>query len=100
VTFDYTGAGGGAFVYLENTDGSTYAVRSGSDNPFAGIAVRGNPATVDAVMGDFDGDGDPDLLASDGSQERYYENDPSGSVPIFTERTGSGNPFDGTMPAI
>jgi hypothetical protein len=97
VTFDYTGGGSGTLVLVENTDGSTYARRTGSNNPFDGIPVSGNPASVDAVMGDFSGDSAPDLLVYDGSTERYYENDGSGS---FTEQTGPDNPFDGLATAF
>jgi hypothetical protein len=97
VTFDYSGDGSGTLVLIENTDGSTYTPQTGSDNPFDGITVSGNPATVDAVMGDFGGDDAPDLLVYDGSTERYYENDGTGT---FTEQTGSANPFDGVSPAF
>ncbi len=97
VTFDYTGGGTGALVLVENTDGSTYARQTGPDNPFDGLPVSGNHATVDAVMGNFSGDDAPDLLVYDGSTERYYENDGSGS---FAEQTGSANPFDGLSQAF
>jgi hypothetical protein len=97
VTFDYTGGGSGTLGLVENTDGSSYARQTGSDNPFDGIPVSGNQAAVDAVMGDFGGSPAPDLLVYDGSSERYYENDGSGS---FTEQTGSDNPFDGLSQAF
>jgi hypothetical protein len=97
VTFDYTGGGSGTLVLVENTDASTYARRTGSDNPFDGIQVSGNPATVDAVMGDFSGDGAPDLLVYDGATERYYENEGTGT---FTEQAGTDNPFDGLSQAF
>ena len=95
VPFDYTGSGTGTLGFVENTDGSTYARRTGTDNPFDGIAVSGNQSTVDAIMGDFDNDGDPDLLAYDGSSTHYYQNDTSGSGASFSETTGGANPFDG-----
>jgi len=97
VVFGYSSGGSGTLVLVENTDGSTYARQTGSDNPFEGLPVSGNQATVDAVMGDFSGNDAPDLLVYDGSSERYYENDGSGS---FSEQTGSANPFDGLSQAF
>jgi len=97
VVFDYAGGGTGTLVFVENTDGSTYARQTGADNPFDGISVSGNQATVDAVMGDFGGTPAPDLLVYDGSSERYYENDGTGT---FTEQTGSDNPFNGLSQAF
>ncbi|RXK50162.1 Ig-like domain-containing protein [Halorientalis pallida] len=82
--------------WLENTDGQTYVERTGADNPFAGIDVSGSSGTVDAVVGDFDDDGDPDLLAYDGSAEHYYENDGG----TFTERTKADSPFAGVQTAF
>ena len=97
VTYAYAGGGSGTLVLVENTDGAAYARRTGPDNPFDGLSVSGNQATVDAVMGDFSGDPAPDLLVYDGSTERYYENDGSGA---FTEQTGDANPFSGLTTAF
>ena len=97
VVFESTGGGAGTLVLVENTDGSTYVRQTGPANPFNGIPVRGNPATVDAIMGDFGGDAGPDLLAYDGTTERYYENDGAGA---FTEQTGAANPFSGLATAF
>ncbi|PEN12266.1 hypothetical protein CRI94_14610 [Longibacter salinarum] len=87
----------GTFAFIENTDGSTYTDQTGTNNPFDGIQVSGNQTSVDAVFGDFDTDDDIDLLVFDGSTERYYENDGSGT---FTEQTGASNPFDGIAQAF
>ena len=105
--------------YIENTGTSTapaFVQRTGGANPFDGIEAE-FPA-----LGDFDGDGsgrvrqsincdrtfvfragDPDLvvdlrLVVGGS--RYYsliylENTGTSTTPVFVQRTGSGNPFDG-----
>jgi hypothetical protein len=97
VTYAYGEGGRGTLVLVENTDGATYAQRTGPDNPFDGLSVSGNQATVDAVMGDFSGDRAPDLLVYDGSAERYYKNDGSGA---FTEQTGDANPFGGLQTAF
>ena len=81
------------FRYVaHNQSAGSYEARTGTDNPFDGITASGNQQTVDAILGDFDGDGDPDLLAFDGS-ERYFENDGG----TYIERTGSENPFAGIL---
>ncbi len=95
VVFDYDTGGNGRLRFLENTDGSTYERRTGAGNPFSGIAVTGTAGTADAIVGDFNSDGAPDLLAFDGTTERFYENEAPGGTLAFTERTGPDNPFDG-----
>lgn len=97
VTFTHTGGGTGTLAFFENTDGSTYVQQTGGDNPFGGLSVSGNQATVDAVMGDFSGTAAPDLLIYDGTAERYFENDGTGT---FSEMTGSDNPFAGLSTAF
>jgi len=96
--WDYEGsaAGDGTSIYLENTDGSTYTSSlNGGANPLSGVP---DPAEG-IIVGDFDTDGDIDVLGyDDGNYDSYtfYENDGSGS---FTATTGASNPFDGIAAA-
>jgi hypothetical protein len=87
---------GGALRYAENTGttiAATYVERTDGANPFNGIGVGtySKPSLVD-----LDGDGDLDALI--GEQDgvlNYYENTGTGLAPVYTERTGTANPFDG-----
>ena len=87
----------GTFEYFENTgtpDSPEFTQRTGFDNPFDGIAVGYGsfPAIVD-----IDGDNDFDLVVQvpdGGKQYSYFENTGTISSPIFTDRTGTDNPFE------
>lgn len=65
----------------------------GASSPFDAIDI-GDRAVPS--FGDIDGDGDFDLVvgAGDGTI-RFFENTGSAQAAVFTERTGSANPFDG-----
>ena len=86
----------GTLTYFESVPGEkgpTFVGVAGSADPFAGIDVG---SVCDPDFADLDGDGDFDLVASDGSSRlRYFENTGSSSAPAFAARTGSANPFGG-----
>nr|WP_304650685.1 FG-GAP-like repeat-containing protein [Synechocystis sp. LEGE 06083] len=90
------GESDGTLNYYENTGSSTapvYTERTGTANPFNGIDVR---TYSSPTLADIDGDGDLDAVIgeSDGNLN-YYENTGSNTAPVYTERTGSANPFNG-----
>jgi uncharacterized protein (DUF2141 family) len=85
----------GGFLYFENTGFRTqpaFVQRVGIANPLAGVDIG---YTSFPALGDFDGDGDFDLVAGDTFNElRYFENLGTDLV----ERTGSDDPISGLGP--
>ncbi|WP_328188043.1 Ig-like domain-containing protein [Marinobacter sp. OP 3.4] len=92
--WDFRGdtGGDGTSRYYENTGGSTYTSSlSGGNNPLSGVPDIG----TGVIVGDFDTDGDVDVLAFDDdtySSTTFYQNDGSGD---FTAVTGASSPFEG-----
>ncbi|MDM8522677.1 FG-GAP-like repeat-containing protein [Desulfococcaceae bacterium HSG8] len=86
----------GTIRYCQNTGSGSapfFEEKTGADNPLNGVNVEESSAPA---FTDIDGDGDMDAFI--GEYEgiiRYYQNTGSASVPVFTERTGTGNPFNG-----
>ncbi len=86
----------GALLYFENTGTSAAAAftqRTGSENPFDAVSVNEYSAPAFA---DLDDDGDFDLVVGEHlGALRYFENTGSAQTPVFVERSGAANPFDG-----
>ena len=86
----------GDFHYFQNTGTAgnpDFTLRTGELNPLDNLA-----ANLDStpVFADLDDDGDPDLVnGSHFGTISYFENTGSVTVPVFTHRSGSGNPFNG-----
>ncbi len=75
------------------TGASTFTQRTGAANPFNGVNAGLDSSTAFA---DLDGDGDLDALIGEtlGSLS-YFENTGTAETPIFTQRSGAANPFNG-----
>jgi uncharacterized protein (DUF2141 family) len=90
------GAYDGILKYYKNTGTATnpvYTAQTGTANPFNGISV-GSFSTL--TFADIDGDGDLDAVV--GEQDgilNYYKNTGTATNPVYTEQTGTANPFDG-----
>ena len=68
---------------------TTFALQSGSANPFGGLAFS---SFLAPVFGDLDGDGDQDLLVGDSNGLfRAFAN----TGGVFTELSGAARPFNG-----
>jgi hypothetical protein len=78
----------GEFFYFQN-NGGTFTLQTGGNNPFDGFDVGFLSAPTFA---DVDGDGDLDMLSGQLFGTFFYFENNAG---VFTQQTGSNNPFDG-----
>jgi hypothetical protein len=88
----------GTVKYYENMteeENIVFAVRTDEDNPFNGL----DPGTsfADPAFCDIDGDTDFDAAIGtySGQEITYFENTGTPENPVFVERSGPANPFDG-----
>jgi hypothetical protein len=86
----------GALHYFKNVGTAAaplFTEQTGAANPFNGIPI---PVPAPA-FGDVNGDGNLDAVVGDiGGALRYYTLKATvGQMPVFVERTGAANPFDG-----
>ncbi|MFA5123537.1 beta strand repeat-containing protein [Zavarzinia sp.] len=99
------GQSDGTLDYYENTGSDAapvFQAQTGAANPLDGIgagmpSTPANPITqATPAFADVDGDGDLDLVLgrSDGTLG-YFENTGTGVAPVYVERSGAANPFDG-----
>ena len=82
--------------YFENTGSRTgpgFIERIGGSNPFTDLDMAYDP---NPALGDFDGDGDVDLVTgSTLGRLRYFHNSGSAIAPRYARLIGAGNPLNG-----
>ena len=82
--------------YFQNTGTAiapVFAERTGAANPFNGVDFRYRSTPSFA---DLDGDGDLDAIVGDNNGTlHYFQNTGTATAPVFAERTGAANPFNG-----
>jgi hypothetical protein len=92
----FVGSYEGTIRYYKNTGSAAapvFAPQTGADNPFDGVDV-GQDSTPAFV--DIDADGDLDAFIGEfNGSIRYYKNAGTAQAPVFTQQTGTNNPFDG-----
>jgi hypothetical protein len=90
------GGSDGALTYFENTGSATAPVfveRAGNANPLEALAL---PDYTSPTIGDFDDDGDLDVIVGGSfGGFLYLQNGGGVTDPDFARRTGSVNPLDG-----
>ena len=91
-----SGRGVGSYYYYENTGSASspsFTQRTGAANPMNGFDVG---YTARPTFVDVDRDGDWDIFAGEyDGNINYYENTGDSTSPVYTQRTGGANPFNG-----
>ncbi|HMF14341.1 MAG TPA: VCBS repeat-containing protein, partial [Gemmataceae bacterium] len=89
------GRADGSISYFKNTGSATNPVftpQTGTANPFNAINVG---AIAAPALGDVDGNGTLDLVVGNGGATLfYYKNTGTAINPVFTQKTGTDNPFN------
>lgn len=92
----FIGEGDGNINFFRNTGNASapaFTEVTGANNPFDGVDL-GSDSAPSFVDLDKDGDMDAVIGESDGTFN-YFQNTGNAIAPVFTQRTGSQNPFDG-----
>jgi hypothetical protein len=72
---------------------AVFTPQVGSSNPLSGVQVV---SFSTPTFADLDGDGDLDAFIGEyGGTIKYYQNTGSATSPVFIQRTGTLNPFNG-----
>lgn len=92
----FIGEGDGNINFFRNTGSASapaFTEVTGANNPFDGVDL-GSDSAPSFVDLDKDGDMDAVIGESDGTFN-YFQNTGNAIAPVFTQLTGSQNPFDG-----
>ncbi|CAN5621906.1 hypothetical protein BH09BAC4_BH09BAC4_42280 [soil metagenome] len=94
---------GGTLIFLKNVGTAVnpiYSQQTGSSNPFEGQGNDENPNAA-PTLGDIDADGDLDaVIGTANGNLLYYQNVGTATNPIYSQQTGSANPFGGLAPNL
>ncbi|PSF31312.1 hypothetical protein C7H19_23020 [Aphanothece hegewaldii CCALA 016] len=86
----------GTLKYYQNTGTAlapVYTVQTGTSNPFNTIYVG---LFSSPTFADLDSDGDLDAVVGEKyGTLKYYKNTGTALAPVYTEQTGTSNPFNG-----
>lgn len=92
----FVGNGAGNIFYYKNTGtlgAPVFTAQTGVANPFNGVDIGSYSAPS---FSDLDNDGDMDAIIGElNGTLLYYKNTGNASTAVFTQQTGSGNPFNG-----
>ena len=89
LSLNVTDAGGLSIASTGSAGAATFAQQTGAANPFNGVSFS---STATPFFGDFDNDGDQDMVVGSTANNFRYFTSVGG---VFTERTGAQNPFNG-----
>lgn len=91
----FIGNNNGVIKYYKNTGTTTnpiFVVQTGANNPLNAVSLGETSIT----FVDIDRDGDQDAFIGEGyGSIHYYTNTGTTTAPVFIEKTGANNPFDG-----
>ncbi len=92
----FIGASNGSLQYYQNIGSDSapsFLPQTGASNPFNGVSAGTRSAPV---FVDLDGDGNKDALVGNyNGTVLYFQNTGTPTSPVFTQRTGAANPFNG-----